>query len=615
MNLTEMKAFYVRANTLYNNSEKTIMSDAEFDALEKKIRTLDPKWKALRATGAKVDKKIEVKLDELMPSLAKVYPEAFNKWRLKQKTEKFLEMAKLDGGSLQLTCKLGKPVKLATRGNGIMGGDISFLIPHLNLPKKIPVQKTVVLRMEALMHRKVFAKKYADDYENARNTVNGWLNRMKPHAGLKDVRLVVLGIYDMPLAKGLDLADEWKFDTVPRKVSKLQNAVEATTALAKFKAECEYEIDGLVLCDPMHVFAYADSDRPKWVAAFKNNTDELSVEAKVKRIIWQDSRNSLLIPKIEIEPIRIGGTTVTYCTAHNAKWMADRGIGPGAVVRLVRSGDVIPKIVGVFKKGKFQPPTVKYTVEGVHFVATERSKESMVREIHNFMSKLGIEFLASKTIAQLYDFGLDEPFAYVSLHYRSDAKYFAKEYELGTKTAEKIWGEFDRVFDSPIPMILLMVASNCFDVGIGERKLKKIEVAYGPDCWSGILNTPHSQLKFDGIKGIGDTTAQLIADGIYWFKPFLRQCLNSGITIAKHKDVKAKLVSNKLKNVFVTFTGYRNPEHEKFITENGGQVVTMGNKTRVLLFKEGGKSSSKIDKARDAGLMVTTFEAFKKGIK
>ena len=101
MKLDEMKALYTKANDVYNNNEDgwLLITDAEFDALEKKTKKADPDWEGLRATGAKVNKKVAVKLPHFMPSLSKVYPENLPKWRAKQKVKQWLMMQKLDGSA------------------------------------------------------------------------------------------------------------------------------------------------------------------------------------------------------------------------------------------------------------------------------------------------------------------------------------------------------------------------------------------------------------------------------------------------------------------------------------------------------------------------------------
>jgi len=650
MTLNEMKALYIKANELYHNGGKALMTDKEFDKLEAKIRERAPTWSELRETGAKISKKVGTKLACLMPSLAKFYPDAADKLLAKRKDLKWLVMSKLDGGSLQLEYMNGKPVRAVTRGNGTIGGDISFLLPYLNIPSSLPKKSHIVLRCEALMNKKLFASKYEDKFKNARNMVNGWLNRRKPDPNLKKVSIVVLGIYDMPMRKGLKQAEVWGFDVVDHDVMVLSSQERLSSVLAETRAASEFEMDGLVLCDPDHVLKYDSVDRPKWINAYKENDDEDDAdEATVKRIIWQSSRNDLLIPKIEIEPLEIGGTTVTYCTSHNAKWMKERGIGPGAIIKIVRSGDVIPKIIGVVKKGKFQPPTVRYEEKGVHFVALERSKESEVRELLHFFKTMGIEFIASKTVEKLYDAGFTsvlhhiEAFGQKTKHrakiempgFKSETTMTTgmlryKKAGIGLAMSAKIFMEAQRILeDEGITLLKLMNASNCFE-SFGERKLALIQSHYmakgDRDPLKGYLQQTQEWLMNERnwedlktIKGMGEASARQFFEGIQRFKIWFRPIFKTRLLkfneppFVSGKRVKARKFG-PLEGKKVCFTGYRNKDHEAWIEERGGEIVSFGTGTKIdiLIYKEGGKSSLKVEKARNLNKRVCTFEEFKK---
>ncbi len=619
MNLAEKKDLYMKASDkYYNNRGRTKLTDAEFDKLEQAIRKADPKWDQLAKTGvAAKNKKTEVALEFLMPSLRKHYPDTFPKFLAKQQSV-LLAMNKLDGGALQLTCDKGVPTKLVTRGDGTRGGDISFLIPHLNLPKRIALTTKVVFRCEALMATSTFDKKYANEFENARNLVNGWLNRKTPHEGLKDVDIVVLGMYGSSMHEGLRHAADLGFNVVTN--ARVACDTDFSALLAARRKKSKYAMDGLVVCASMHVFAYEDADKPKWVVAYKENeATEDATKATVVEILWQDSPKSRLIPKIKIKPVRIGGTTVTYATSHNAQWMIDKGIGPGAVVQLVRSGDVIPKIVGVIKKAEPQLPAVAYKQVGVHFVAVNRSAEADVRALHKFFKVMGIEFLATKTIATLYAEGFKTPQHYMKLWSINNNAQFLNA-GIGKVMAAKIYAELNRVFKPGVLLRDLMVASNCFDSGLGDRKLRAIERFYKQDT-----NVLASLVKGDidklsakllRVPGFSDKSADLIVDGMPRFKAWLRKTL---IYVKVRKPVastvKAPVAKGKLTGFVVSFTTYRNRDHEKWVADNGGEVAAFGARTQYLIYRETGKANNKIEKAKAKGIKVCTFEALQREFK
>lgn len=599
------KRLYKKAVKAYYNSD-AIMSDAHFDKLEAKIRRADPNWKALAKTGVAVNKKTEVALEHFMPSLNKFYPDKIDAWVLKQDV-RMLVMNKLDGCSIQLIYNDGLPVKLITRGDGMRGGDISFLIPFLNIPKRIRYAGRIVLRCEAVLPTSTFKKKYADECENARAAVNGWLNRKTPSPGLADVHVVVLGVYDYKMANGLMLAESFGFKVVKHSV--VTDFAKIRPLLPTRRKSSLYEMDGLVLCGANQPLVYLNADKPKWIAAYKENEDiATATKAVVEEIIWQTSGHNRLIPKIKIKPVRLGGVTVTYVTCHNAKWMVDRGIGPGAIIRVIRSGDVIPKIVGVVKKGKLQMPDVACEFVGVHLVATENSKEAEVRAIHKFFTTLGIEFIAQKTIATLYDAGFTSEYQYMKAWSTGKASTALHYAGLGLAMSDKIEAEFNRVFGKGVLLRDLMVASNCFDPGLGDRKLKAIEKVYS---LAEIIKTTEdirTNLLL-GIHGFSHKTVALVNKGMVPFKKWLREALKY-ITVSKHVVTKVK--AGKLSGVAVTFTGYRDAAQENYITDNGGEIVPFGSCTKILFYKGGGKTSSKIEKALAKGIAVTTFERWRK---
>lgn len=612
MNIKEMKALYLKANRAYHNTGKKVMEDTEFDKLETKIRKADPEWDQLKRTGVPVEnKKTEVALEFFMPSLRKFYPDKIDKW-LEKNGDETIVMAKLDGSAVQLTYNKGLPVKLITRGNGTRGGDISFLLPYLKLPI-VTVKTKMVFRCEAVMRESIFQKKYAEEFENARNMVNGILNRKTPHKALNDIDIVILGLYGSTVLKGLNNASSLGFSVVDHDVERINTI---SRLLKTFNKECEYKMDGLVLCKQNALFEYDNADKPKWAIAYKENEAIAdAAQAKVLRIIWQDSMNSRLIPKIEIEPIRIGGVTVTYVTCHNAKWMVDRCIGPGAIIQVVRSGDVIPKIVGVVKKGKLQMPKVEHKLVGVHFIASVRSEESAVRELHKFFKTLGIEFIARATIDTLWGAGMCRPQDYMTLWRNFNATRL-QSLGLGKAMSVKIYAELDRVFKPGVLLRDLMVASNCFGVGIGERKLKAIEAHHkaSPNILAYFVKAggnKQSFLELQFVPGFSEKSAQLIVDGMPAFVPWLLEALKYiKIRTPVVKTNKAK--SKALEGCVVSFTTYRDKVHEQFITENGGEVINFGSKTTHLIYKDGTKVNSKIEKAKASGIKVLSFKDFKK---
>ncbi len=313
--------------------------------------------------------------------------------------------------------------------------------------------------------------------------------------------------------------------------------------------------------------------------------------------------------------------------------MLDRGIGVGAVIKLVRSGDVIPKIEAVVKPAK-KPwvPSVPHAWDGVHYITMERHADADIREILHFFTVLGIEHIARKTVDKLYH----DPGICSVLEHLKVFKTSPQTLRIGTGTlyeaggvgramTEKIFKEMQRVLvDEGVSLIKLMNASNCFE-SFGERKLQAIVDHFAKKGDRNMLKW-YVQQPFDylqnennwqdiiDIKGMGKTSAAQFFEGVQRFKLWFLPILKLGIVKVNHPTAttdKPKR-AGKLSGQRVSWTGYRSKEEEAAVEAAGGTVVSFGSSTTVLLYKDDGKASSKIQKAKDKGMQVTTFDKLRK---
>ena len=628
MDLSEKKKLYVKAKKAYYEKKKEIITDGEFDALEDLIRAEDADWIELHKTGVAVtDKKNEVELECPMPSLEKAYPEDLKRMVARNPGGSWIDMDKLDGTSLQLKCDGGIPVRLCTRGDGRKGRDVSFLIPTLvrynRIPSKIAYKGPVILRLEGVMKKKVFERTWSREaagkngFDNARQGVNGAFLRKKPTRVLADIDLVVLGVYDMTIEKGLKCARKWGFTVVFFNTD--FNPSDAEDMLSIRRQTSPYAIDGRVLAHSSRVMTYENEDKPKGIFAFKVNDNASADVVTVEDVVYTKTRLGRWQPKIKIKPTTIDGVVVTQATAHNPAWMKEQGIGPGAVIKILRSGGVIPKIVEVIEPAEFKEPPGFYGVRGRFFYVIEEDASTRVRGLHFFMTTLGIELLAQKTLEKLYDAGFETPDDYIRAvrpgHYMEEtveAPGFRSKTAgdrnviealrrfqaagVGEVMSQKILIELQRVLHARIPLKKLMVASGRFSAGMGERKLSQLEAA--GFSMRDICNMK-SNILFDhlmNIKGFQHKTAKLTVDGIAAFREWYRP-LKDLIKVDGDLPVKSLPVKGLLTGMTFAFTGYRNMVQEQILKYHGGEVVTFTGKTNFLLYDPNGKASTKIEKA------------------
>lgn len=648
MSLDERKKLYVKASYAYHNKRTLILTDGEFNALEDTIRAEEPTWKELHKTGVRTsDRKREITLNQFMPSLEKAYPEALPKFIKRIPIKRGLVMDKLDGTSLQLRYFNGNPKQLATRGDGEFGRNVSYFIDALmdmgRVPKYIKKAPGILdLRLEGVMQKKIFEQKWSRvvlgenrGAENARQLVNGVFLRNEPGEEIADIDFKVLGLYQHTMAEGLALCTSMGFDVVwwdqPEIPEDQPFEKYFTDLLIKRKERSLYEIDGLVLTHDDFLLNYKSADKPKEIFAFKVNNDDDAYHVRVLDIEYAKTRLGRISIVAVITPTRMDGVVVERVTVHNAAWMMERNIGPGARIKVLRSGGVIPKIVGVVEPGKFKAPPFPYKLDGRYFVVADNGhdRDIAIRRIHFFFTTLGIELLAAKTIDKLYEAGYKSINDYIEIV--KDSPYMERiasapgltiktdgprnqveahrafvEAGLGDKQAANALGELTRVLKATISLKKLMVASGRFDAGIGERKLSSLEDA--GIAMREICNMSSAQIeeKLATVKGWSDKTIALMVAGVprfrNWYKP-----LKSILTVDGTLPKKAAHISGKLGGLRIAFTGYRDSKQETKILQNGGILVSFGATTDILLYTADGRKSTKVEKAGDRAMLWDAF--------
>ena len=391
--LDDKKALYVKAKDAYYNSDKEIMSDYRFDVLEDAIRAADPKWPELKKTGV-LGKKKPVTLRVPMPSLSKCKSHGNVASKFMSRVNRFdkdaakVAMEKLDGGSVLATYEGGKLVSLATRGDGITGQDITFLAPYCRtLPSKVSRKAVMHIRMEAVLTKEDFQTLYANKAVSARAAVSGALNRTEASGMLRRIHFVALRLLDadIPVGAGLDMLSTLGFITVKAALITKCTDDDLTTRLVTWRSQSLYEIDGLVIHAnnaPLPV----DDTRPKFAFAYKlDEAIDTAPLATIKEIVWKKSAFNVLVPKAIITPIDFDGVTVKQVALHNYAWAVANQTGIGAIVRVIRSGDIIPKIVKVEKPMPISLPTGfgKVTFDGTNVLCvdiTNNKKELLERQ-------------------------------------------------------------------------------------------------------------------------------------------------------------------------------------------------------------------------------------------
>lgn len=617
MPLAQKKSLYLRAKKAYYEGPKALLTDAQFDRLEELLREEVPKWPGFKVGAPVGGKKTKKKLPISIGSLDKI--------KKPDQVSRFLETCdeavlsyKLDGAALELVYE-GMPKELYTRGNGQIGGDISYLIPHLRgIPAKLPVKKRTIIRCEGIFTKAAF-QKYAKEFDAPRAAASGVTNRKDIHPALKDLQLVALRLLEPnPKAgEGLRWLKRVGFTVVPYKVlpAASLNYNRLTNLLKKAKATSKYECDGLVI-EKNQKNLLPRQGNPDWAVAFKETVEiEDAPTTKIVKVHWKVSAHGILVPRFEVSPVKMSdGSTVRFAAAKNARMMYSLGIGVGAVVRLVKAGDIIPDIIGVEKKTKPSLPTADehgayhWDKNKVNIVLDDpkASAEFRTQRIARTFDRLQIDFLRGRTIQRLIDIGLDS----VAKILRAGPKDFLAVPGFKEATANKLHKAIQSRIQQGYTLPKLMDASGQFPRGIGETQLQSVVEKFN---LMQLADMPPLQIakQLKAIPGFGEVNAVKVAKGLPKFIKWLRI---TKIKVVKPKRVKVR--SLKLQGVSVTWTTYRNKEQEAIVEENGGQVVSFSlKKTTVLLFSPTGKASSKLSAAEKAGIPTMTWAQFAKKYK
>jgi NAD-dependent DNA ligase len=555
------------------------------------------------------DKKNKVTLPYQMWSMDKIKPTSndLEKWSLKYKGPYILS-CKLDGISALYSTESGTP-KLYTRGNGIIGQDISHLLPYLSMPTmganatNTTNEMGATLRGELIIKKATFQEKYSNTFANPRNFVAGLVNSKKPSASLADIDFVIYEVITPILSTSnqFDFLMHHKINIVKYKtLQKISNTI-LTDHLLNWRAIYEYEIDGII-CANDGIYPRTEGN-PVHAFAFKMALADQVQKTKVLDVIWTPSKDGYLKPRIQVEPVFLGGVKIEYATGFNAKFILDQKIGPGAVVEIIRSGDVIPHIQSVLipaNKPLFPEDTWEWNETQVDIVLVNKNENETVIEknLTGFFTGIEVDGLSSGTIRKLISAGYDT----IPKIIRMTEQEFMQVPGFKDKLSKKIKDGIEtRLKEASLPE--LMHASNIFGRGFGVKKLSSILDTY-PD----ILD-PKNATSTTSIEGLPEKFIEKIKE----FQSFMRD-INQQYKLNKHKQPtkNPNEVNNELYGKKILMTGFRDKELSQQFEKLGIiQPSSISKQLFILLVKSKEESNIKINEAKKLGIPILTVEEFK----
>lgn len=613
--IQQLEADIIKHKALYYQGRPQI-SDAAYDKLENELKSLDPKNPVLQIVGSTSSASDKIKHDKKMLSLEKTYKiEELITWMGK---EEVLSTYKLDGISCSLIYQNGELSLAKTRGDGTFGENITPKVMWVsNLPKFITNKNKVEIRGELYCDEESFfelSKEMIaiglDRPTSQRNIVAGLMGRKENLELCRYIKFMAFDyISDEPLKKEADKFSALKKHefTIPEyEVHKNQKTIEDLIDRARdFMSEGEFQIDGVVFTYNLlshHEEMGETAHHPRYKIAFKFQGE--SKQTVLKDITWSVSRNGILTPVGEVQPVELSGAMISRVTLHNYGMVSANNLKSGDVIEIIRSGEVIPKFLSVVKasSNKFIIPThcpsceAKVEIEDIRIFCHNSKCPGKNKEvILNFIQKIGIEDLSGKRLDELINAKLVKSIPDLYRLQSSDLMTIEKVKEkLSTKLIDSIQASKN------VDLITFLSA-----LGISGGAFNKCEkvVRAGFDSIKKIQG-----LKLDDLLSVESFAEKSASDFLSSLKEkheLIDELVKLGFTFTVEETRETKLTGKK-----ICITGAlseKRPVIEEKIREGGGIVVSSVSKnTDVLVTNEEDPSSSKFKKALELKIKIIT---------
>lgn len=534
---------------------------------------------------------------------------------------------KFDGLTMCLTYENGLFVRATTRGNGIVGEDVTAqALTIKSFPLKIDRKDVMEIQGEAIIRLSVLEKYNAtadEPLKNARNAAAGAIRNLDPKVTEK--RRPEIIFYNVNYAEngGFDSQLEI-FDFLKRNGFKTFDFLRVCKNLDEVKAAIdEIEVgrrsidvltDGAVVklnsVKEREILGYTDKF-PRWAAAYKFEAEE--AETTVKSVRWQVGRTGKLTPLGIVEPVELAGATVRKATLNNYGDIQKKRVKIGGRVLIRRSNEVIPEILGALgDEGKEVEkitvcPYCKTPVVEVGanlFCPNEDCRPRVLAKLANFACKDGmnIDGFSEKTAGVLYDEIGVENFSEL---YTLDREKLVALDGFQDKKADNLLSAIEKSKNVALPNFIFALGID----GVGKKTAK--DLAKKLKTLGGIANASVEELS--ALDDVGEVMSKSIFD---YFrseknKIEIEKLLCAGVKIAEQTEIKSGSFSGEKVVLTGSLTSYTRSEAGKLVEERGGEIQSSVTKTTTLVIA-GEAAGSKLDKAKKLGVTVIDEEEFKK---
>lgn len=643
----------------YYDEDKPEISDFEYDMLMVELRNLENQYPELKSKDSLTQKvgghvkegfqKVthEVPLQSLQDVFSIEEVEDFDK-RMQEKAKennieeaKYVVETKIDGLSAALEYKQGKFVRGATRGNGLVGEDVTNNLKTIKtIPKEIKDKIDITVRGEVFISKSDFEKMNQEREENeeelfanARNAAAGSLRQLDSKITSK--RPLDIYIFNVQKIEGkefnshyeeLEYLNDLGFNVNPVRIycKNIEEVKKAIEKIGEMRETLTFGIDGAVVKIDNLKFREilgTTAKTPRWAVAYKYPPEKK--ETILKDIICQVGRTGVITPMAILEPVKVAGSTVSKTTLHNEDFIKQKELKIGDTVVIQKAGDVIPEIVEVKKEkrtGKekdFEMPKV-CPVCGAPAVREEgeaairctgiECPAKLFRNLVHFVSReaMNIDGLGENIISQFLDKGLIKD---ISDIYKLTFEDIASLKKNGQKFAQNLIDSINKSKENDL--YRLITALGIRHVGAKASKL----LARKYKTIDNLMEASFEDLSM--INDIGPIVANSIREFFVQDQTIdlIKKLKELGVNT---KSLEEDVDDNRFEGKTFVLTGsledFTRGEASNIIEKYGGKTSgTVSKKTDYVLAGE--EAGSKLTKAQSLGVTIISEEEFKNMIK
>lgn len=651
------------ADWKYYVQSEPVLADIEYDQLFKKLKDLEAKHPE-QVTADSPTQRVALGLSEKFPAVSHLVPmlsldNTYNADDLRDWDKRCKQLSgadvieycvepKYDGASVSLVYEDDKLTRGATRGDGIMGEDVTVNIRQIRtIPLSARFGKDGVhhmeIRGEVVIHKEVFAEynrqRTADGLPplaNPRNAASGTLRILDPkEVSKRRLSAILYHISDYSLDRGAELPKaltthygslHWLHSMgypTPVNEMKVFDNIDSVIAFCdefeQHRDDLPFEVDGLVIkvnSFDMQERMGMTTHHPRWAVAYKFKARQAT--SKLRRVEYQVGRTGSITPVAKIDPVPIGGVTVTSVSLFNEDVVREKGLKVGDTVLVERAGDVIPYIVKPLEElrtgeeeeivfpaecpvcgGQLDKPEGEAVLRCINI----NCQAQVVERIIHFASKdaMDIRNLGDANVRKFYELGLLKDIPGI---YHIDWDAIAQMVGFGAKSVTNLRTAIENSKQQPLNRVI-------FGLGIryvGETTAKTI--ARAVNHISELYDW--NEEKYCTLEDVGPKVAGSLTHffGIPENRHMLESLEKEGVNLANH-HTEHKQASGELTGKTFLFTGtlsrFKRSEAEEMVEQRGGSLLG-GVSSKLNYLVVGADAGSKLEKAKKLGTVTILTE-------